>query len=253
MRVPFFNAHPEIAYIFTTKALGDSSFLLDFDYRKKDDPTVERSFSAIASYFGVEPSSVYVTNQVHGNRVEIIEDFPGPALVRGVAQNDATVTALSGLVLTVLTADCVPILMADPKRGAIAAVHAGWRGTVCGIAGKAVEAFEKYFASLREDILVAIGPAIGKCCYEVGSDVTDEVKRSFSFGEEFLIRSKTGYSMLDLAGLNARILMGRGIAPANIWTINRCTACDEKLFYSYRRDGAGTGRMMAAICKRGGR
>ncbi len=236
-----------IRYVFTTRRGASDLDHLDFDYRKEGEIDVAKSYERIASYFGVGTSNIYVPKQVHGSGVEILRDYPSRSRMLGRVENDACVTDFSGLVLTVLTADCLPILMVDPKRKVVAAVHAGWRSTVLGISRLAVEKMVDSFGSDPKDIVVALGPAIGPCCYEVGLDVISSVKKAFPFSERYLFDIREGHANLDLAGLNSHILAESGISEKNIWLSGLCTSCHPDLFYSYRRDGEGTGRMMNAI------
>lgn len=236
-----------IRYVFTTRRGTSDLRPLDFDYRKEGNVDVAKSYERIALYFGVGTSNIYVTKQVHGNGVELLRDFPDRSQMLGSIENDACVTDLSSLVLTVLTADCLPILMVDPKRKVVAAVHAGWRSTVLGICRLTIEKMVDFFGSDPADIVAALGPAIGRCCYEVGLDVISSVKEAFPFSERYFFDMRKGHANLDLAGLNSHILMESGVLERNIWSSGLCTSCHPDLFYSYRRDGEGTGRMMNAI------
>ncbi len=247
-----FDGLGEVRYLFTARTAHPSGGpALDFDHRKGDNRTVRESFEAAGRSFGVKPSALFVMRQVHGDDVTVIRDFPEPADSRARIEVDAAVTTLPGLVLSVLTADCLPILMVDTKRRVIAAVHAGWRGTVLGIAQKTVRTMAEAFGSSPPDIAAALGPAIGPCCYEVGQDVVESASRAFPFGGEFFETRERGKAMMDLAGLNRRLLMEAGVGPDRIHSIDLCTRCHAELFYSYRRDGAETGRMLAGIMLKG--
>jgi YfiH family protein len=139
----------------------------------------------------------------------------------------------------VRTADCVPLLIADPKRKVIAAVHAGWRGTVAGITARTIERLALDYETNPNDCVAAIGPSIGPCCFEVGP----EVARQFTgFFPEAL-----DLAHIDLIEANRRALIAAGLAPENIETANLCTMCDRQLFHSYRRDRDSAGRMVSAI------
>lgn len=145
-------------------------------------------------------------------------------------EGDALISTHPGRIVSIRTADCLPILLADPRTGAVAAVHAGWRGTVAQIATATV----RRMGSRPEDILAAIGPGIGKCCYEVGADVARQ------FGEKDACR-------LDLADYNRRQLENAGLKPSNIDVISACTFCNVDEFFSYRREGERAGRMISYI------
>jgi YfiH family protein len=147
-----------------------------------------------------------------------------------LGQGDALLEDAPGAVIAVKTADCIPILLVDERLRAVAAVHAGWRGTVAGIAGRAVEAMRARFGSVPADLHAAIGPGIGKCCYEVGAEVAGH------FGER-------GRTRIDLADANRRQLAEAGVTPGRIYASNLCTMCRPEDFHSFRRDKEEAGRM----------
>ena len=147
---------------------------------------------------------------------------------------DARMERTPGAVVAVRTADCIPILLADARTRAVAAVHAGWRGTVAEIARRAVEAMAREFGTRAEDLHAAIGPGIGKCCYEVGPEVAAR------FGAE-------GRAHIDLAEANRRQLAACGIPAASIDVANLCTACRAEEFHSFRRDRESAGRQYSFV------
>lgn len=147
-----------------------------------------------------------------------------------LGQGDALLENTPGSAVAVRTADCIPILLADERRRAVAVVHAGWRGTVAGIARRAVEALGASFGSEPADLHAAIGPGIGKCCYEVGPDV------AVQFGE-------SGRARIDLAAANRSQLLEAGVTPRRIYASNLCTMCLGDEFHSYRRDRDAAGRL----------
>jgi hypothetical protein len=147
-----------------------------------------------------------------------------------LGQGDALLENTPGSVVAVKTADCLPILLVDERHRAVAAVHAGWRGTVAGIAQRAVEAMRAQFGSLARDLHAAIGPAIGECCYEVGPDVAAQ------FGQQ-------GRAHVDLAEANRRQLIDAGVTPDRIYASNLCTMCRSEEFHSFRRDKEAAGRL----------
>lgn len=147
-----------------------------------------------------------------------------------LGEADALLENTEGAVVAVKTADCVPILLVDDEHRAVAAVHAGWRGTAAGIAGRAVRQMQERFGSDPARLHAAIGPAIGKCCYEVGPEVATQ------FGE-------SGRAFLDLAAHNRRQLIEAGVTAARIYTSNLCTQCRREEFHSFRRDREAAGRL----------
>jgi polyphenol oxidase len=147
-----------------------------------------------------------------------------------LGEGDALLENVEGGVVSVKTADCVPILLVDDIHRAVAAVHAGWRGTVAGIVGKAVVAMRERFGSESRELFAAIGPSIGKCCYEVGPEV------SAQFG-------LSGRAFLDLPEFNRRQLMDSGVTGERIFASNLCTQCRADEFHSFRRDREAAGRL----------
>jgi polyphenol oxidase len=180
--------------------------------------------------------------QVHGCRVVRREDPVAQADQADEA--DAVITSRPGLAACVLTADCAPVLIGDPRTGAVAAVHAGWRGTLARAAARAVEALVRDFGVQPENLLAAIGPAIGPCCYEVSPDLAkrfvDEIGPSVSMVHPRAPR-------VDLWSANEVVLREAGVSPERIEIIDRCTACDAESFFSHRRDGPRTGRQVGFI------
>jgi YfiH family protein len=151
-----------------------------------------------------------------------------------LARGDAVLENTPGAVVAVKTADCIPILLADERRRAVAAVHAGWRGTVARIASRALDAMHERFGTEAADVRAAIGPGIGKCCYKVGPEVAAQ------FGE-------TGQAHIDLAAANAEQLRAGGVVPERIYTANLCTMCGAQEFHSFRRDKEAAGRLWSFV------
>jgi len=165
--------------------------------------------------------------------------------------HDASVTDLTGMALGVLVADCVPILLYDPVKKAVSAVHSGWKGTVSDVPGAAVEAMQREYGSSPSDILAAIGPAIGPCCYEVDQRVVGPLKESIGDREGLLTDKGGGRWLLDLWKANSALLVRTGLRPENIEVVGLCTSCNSDRFYSYRKDGPNTGRMMGLVMLEG--
>jgi hypothetical protein len=171
--------------------------------------------------------------QVHGAEVR-------RAPWEGRPPADAALADVPGLILGVETADCLPLLLVDPKRRAVAAAHAGWRGTAAGVASAAVQALVAE-GSRPADLVAALGPCIGPCCYEVG----DELRAAFGpGGAEFFRPGARGRPHLDVRGANVRQLAAAGLRPEAIHHLADCTSCRADLYHSYRREGRGAGRMI---------
>ncbi|MGB3940455.1 MAG: peptidoglycan editing factor PgeF, partial [Candidatus Manganitrophaceae bacterium] len=160
---------------------------------------------------------------------------------------DGLTTDRPRLMITVSTADCVPILLFDPVRRAVSAVHAGWRGTVLNISGKAVRAMTERYGSDPATLYAGIGPSIGPCCYEVGEEVWGEVERKYGAGSAVIRGDQGGKARLDLPRLNRFQLVEAGILADRISSSGLCTACLPEFFYSYRRDQGKRGNMISGI------
>lgn len=158
-----------------------------------------------------------------------------------LGEGDALITNRPGIFLTVRTADCVPILIVDSRRKAVAAVHAGWRGSANSIAIKTVRRLGEEFDCAPVDLTAAIGPAIGGCCYEVGSDVMGR------FEPWLHAASQPDQPFLDLVEVNRSQLLDAGVPVERIFCAHVCTKCTAEEFHSYRRDRHSAGRMESAI------
>ena len=223
----------------------------------------------VALAMGVPAQSVVRMRQVHGTRVVTVRRGAGsPPEAPDSTVGDIAVSDDPGVVLCVKVADCLPILLADARSGAVAVVHAGWRGTAQGAAQVAVQALRDSFGTSPEDILAAIGPGIGPCCYRVGADVRDAFEDAgrwnglteawFSATPPFEARhgipgsdpSVSGgrpSQFLDAWAANADQLQHAGVPRQEIHTARLCTSCYRDIFHSYRVDGAGAGRMVGVI------
>ena len=195
----------------------------------------------------VELPSVLLAEQVHGEEVATItEDFtpgltedkkyPGARMIKGV---DAMITDLPGIALIVRSADCVPVLIYDPVRKVVAAVHAGWGGIAAGIIKKTIQKLEVNFNSKTGDMVFGLGPAIHACCYAVKDDVIGKV------GEQY-VRTQGGKKYIDLIKAAEDQILKMNVRAKNIEILPQCSACTKEL-YSYRRDGKRAGRLFHMI------
>lgn len=157
-----------------------------------------------------------------------------------LGEGDGLITRQSGIELSIRTADCYPILLADPQHRAVAALHAGWRGTAAGIVATAIRQMTRLFGTKPAELVAAIGPGIGACCYEVGTDVAS----NFSEAEQ---SRKDGVVYLDLAAANHHQLAEAGLSLQNIELMGLCTFCEAGKFFSYRREKENAGRMVSLI------
>ncbi len=203
-----------------------------------------------AAVIGVDAARFTTCAQVHGSEVAVVDEKLIGAgalnLSDTVAETDALITNLADVPLLLFYADCVPVLLADTKSGAVGLAHAGWRGTVAQIARKTLAAMAQHFGTQPKDIIAAIAPSIGQCCYEVDDFVRDKAQGY----EEFFapVAGKEGKYMLDLWGYNKRELIEAGVLPENIAVAEVCTAHNHELFCSYRAEAGKTGRM--GVCLR---
>ena len=215
------------------------------------------------SALGAHGLTLVTLRQIHSDVVHLFE-APAAEPCRG----DASATKRASLLLAVQTADCVPILLIDPKKRAVAAVHAGWRGTLQRIVTKTIGTMHMQFGTKPADLLAAIGPSIGGCCYEVGTEVAVEFKSQFPNASDWFDELRTGDEpnplqwlnmsplghqpppknvLLDLHKANRSQLLDAGLRSQNIIVSDLCTACRRDLLFSYRKEGAKTGRLMSVI------
>ncbi len=213
----------------------------------------DAAWTAVAAWLGVPASSLWRLDQVHGCHAVRV-DALAPASDEPLPTADAAITTRTDVAVAVKAADCVPILLAHPD-GAVGAVHAGWRGTAQGIAGRTVGDLAAAVGGSPRDIVAAIGPSIGPCCYEVGPEVR-ETFHVAGFAETDLDRwflpaeSPRATHVLDMWRSNRDQLVAAGLDPANVHVAGLCTATHSDWLWSYRREGPNAGRMIAAI-KRG--
>ncbi|MEO8127716.1 MAG: peptidoglycan editing factor PgeF [Bryobacteraceae bacterium] len=193
------------------------------------------SFPWLKHGFGVISSEGWISaytnlKQIHSGTVVIADGRRGT-----LEEGDALVTNEPGNWIGIRTADCVPVLIADPEHRAVAAIHAGWRGTVASIVTRSVEKLTQQYHSNPAQLVVAIGPAIGPCCFEVGPEVA----------QQFNSTART----VDLVSANCERLVEAGVKSENIDAMHLCTVCeDTRQFHSFRRDKERSGRMVSAIC-----
>lgn len=200
---------------------------------------------------GTDMDSLVMPHQTHTARVAVIDDAymrldidKQEAALEGV---DALVTKLDGVCIGVNTADCVPIILADDEAGVVAAVHAGWRGTVAGIAGNAVKAMVKLGAR-AQNIKAVMGPSICQECFEVGDEVVAEFKKAGFDTREIVKRNDTtGKAHIDLRKANEMVLARAGVNNVN--TQSECSKCNSKRYFSARTLGINSGRTFTAVVK----
>ncbi len=206
---------------------------------------IVKNRTILTDHFGTDSLFVGI-RQVHGDTVHAVTETKerGWATLLDAVEADALITDLPQMVLTILTADCVPILLYDPIAGAIGAVHAGWKGTQTEILPKTIAKMQEKYGSKPQNILLAIGPAIGQCCYEVG----EEVARHFmDYMGAVLAGKVAGKYQLDLKRVNQLQALEIGINVENIEVTPLCTSCAKNRFFSYRAEQGCSGRFLSAI------
>jgi polyphenol oxidase len=192
--------------------------------------------------------------QVHGADVRVVESVeeakPAEDSQGDTIYCDVIVSGTPGVLAGVKTADCVPILIGDPRTKAFAAVHAGWRGTLASAVVVAVNQLKERFGSKPEDLRAAIGAAAGPCCYEVGIDVIEGFSNKFAGAENLFTPTREGHALVDLLQANRDQLVSTGMHEDRIHTAPICTMCRTDLFFSYRKEKSlhgRVGRLMAVI------
>jgi YfiH family protein len=216
----------------------------------------------------IQQPPLITLRQIHSDLIHRITEIPKD---NAPLAGDGMVTDVAGILLGILTADCLPVILVDPKRRAVGVFHSGWRGTVKRIVEKGVGEMHRWFGSEARDLKAAIGPGIGGCCYEVGPEVRSAFEAQFNYGSElfretkdqneihekypllFLTSRAPGHSelpkkiFLDLAEANRRQLLAAGLPAKNISDLRHCTHCRQDLFFSHRGEKGVTGRMMAVV------
>ena len=200
---------------FTTRSAGDNA-------------------GVIAERYNFSKDNIYLPIQKHTDNIHILGSGTEPVIA------DAVITEKKGILIGVQVADCVPILLYDRLQGVIAAVHAGWRGTAQEILKGTIRAMREGFASSPDNILVAIGPSIRQCCYEVGDEVEASVRSVTGEGDYYI--KKNNKCFIDLSSANKIQALSMGIPEENIWQSEECTFCNPEKFHSYRYTKKSAGR-----------
>ena len=221
------------------------------------------------------PMSLTTLHQIHGNIVRDADAEPSPLMTpegKATLRGDGLLSGRPGRLVGVITADCVPVLVADTRTRAVAAFHAGWRGTLARITEQGTEMLRLRFGSRPEDLVAAIGPAIRACCFAVGEEVRTGFEGEFRYADELFVTGEPAHSgsvpatmeegidavrpraqfHLNLHEANRRQLLDAGLSPERISTIAECTACSRlpdgrRKYFSHRAEHGVTGRMLSVI------
>ena len=262
---------PWLIHGFSTRTGGYSKTYgggtLNLGYTGEDTRVaVDRNRAALVKALGASDWPMATLRQIHS-------DLIWPAEQEHPGAGDGLATAASTLLLSVRTADCHPILLADTRRRAVAVLHAGWRGTLRRIAEKGVGEMRRWFGSRPEDLRAAIGPGIHRCCYQVGEEVREQFQSQFAYADTLFTETKESEPIrerypllfltarapghiepflpvqinLDLVEANRRQLLAAGLKPRQISVSSLCTSCRTDLLFSHRAEKGCTGRMMAVI------
>lgn len=249
-----FEAAGGVAHGFSTRLGGVSQGIyssLNLGFRRGDDPKhVAENYRIFCAAIGVDPAKLVFTNQVHGDIVRTVTAADAREGLNAVVEYEADglMTDVPGVALTVFSADCLPILLYDPVRRAVAAVHAGWRGTASGVVTRAVEKMRDCYGTDPADLLAAIGPGISKCCFETHEDVPNAMTEAMGACALHSIEVlPTGKFRVDLKGLNAERLENAGVLPEHIAVSQDCTACLPERYWSHRVTQGQRGSQAAVI------
>lgn len=239
---PLLAKEHSLVHAFTTRLGGNSPAPVDtFNLGRHLDSDQSRADAAnnrrrLCQALGLDSARLAVPGQVHSALVVIADEKSTYKEVDGIATKERKRPLLLHF------ADCVPVIIFDPKKIALCIVHAGWKGTAGGIAKNGVRLLVEHFGSNPADIVAAVGPAIGSCCYPTGKEVAAKLAATVSSAVE-LITYKNGIPYPDLKAINALQLLESGLAEVDVTDI--CTACHPELFYSHRQSGGKTGRQGA--------
>jgi len=191
---------------------------------------------------GSRETPLRTIRQVHSN-LSVVAEATAP---EAIPEADGVLTHQPGILLSVMTADCIPVLVADPVHRAVAAFHAGWRGTLARIVETGIARMTAEFGSDPAQLTAAVGPGIGACCYTVGREVPLQFEAQFDYSGELFVEGREGIR-LNLIEANRRQLLAGGVPAASIAQVGGCTGCQPELLYSHRASGGHAGRMMASI------
>ncbi len=271
LQVPALTEIPWLIHGFSTRPGGVSDAdgekvlnlgAVEWDTREN----VEENKRRFQSALGASGIPLVSLHQIHSDVIHTFNSAPAKQ-----CKGDASATNKPGLLLGVRTADCAPVLIVDPKKRVVASIHAGWRGTLARIVTKTIGQMHMEFRSRPQDLLAAIGPTIGGCCYEVGTEVASAFAAKFSNASEFFDELRTGDEpnplqwlnmmppghqpppnkvLLDLKKANRAQLLEVGLREEHIFVTDLCTSCDVDRLFSYRKEATGSGRLMSVIAIR---
>lgn len=243
-----------VVHGFSTRLGGVSTGIwesMNLGTTRGDDPLrVRENYRLFCSAIGADPSSIVMSNQIHSDVIKVVgsEDVKKDLYDPEGYEVDGLITNVPGIVLTIFSADCLPMLFYDPVQKVAAASHAGWRGTALGIAARTIEKMTGIYGSRPQDILAAIGPGISKCCFETHGDVPDAMYEAFGEDVGPFIEPLVGEKYkVDLKGINALVLKRCGLVPEHIAVCADCTMCLPGKYWSHRATQGVRGSQAAMI------
>ena len=244
------------AHAFTTRYGGVSGGIyasLNLGQNTGDRPgDVRRNYDILGAALGFNPESLALSRQVHGAEVRLVtKSNLSPPFAPIPYEADGLITMEADIPLMIFTADCIPILLYDPVGRAVGAVHAGWRGTVSDIAGRAVAKMAHHFRCRPENLRAAIGPGISTCCYETDRDVADAVLECLGSAASVFTAERDGKFMIDLKGVNSHLLEQAGLKRENIDISPECTSCLSEKYWSHRVTRGRRGSQVSVIMMKG--
>ncbi len=219
---------------------------------KKNDTreNIIENYKIFTKSLGIDMENLVLTDQVHENNIlEVDERDRGKGISKetDIVAIDGFVTNKKAVALVTFYADCVPLFFLDPVKKAIGLSHAGWKGSVNKIGKNTINKMIQAYGSDPKDILIGIGPSIGRCCFEVGKEVIDKIAENFKEAENYYYKKDNGKYMLDLWELNKDQFLDMNIREENITVSNICTKCNKDTFFSHRADKGKTGSLAAIM------
>jgi polyphenol oxidase len=226
---------PSIRHFVTDRNTGGKEFTLSLS-STPDKEMVRRHRRDLAASMGVREDHLYFPSQVHGTSIVVVDENTSHAQL---LNTDALITRGKGICISVMSADCVPVLLYDQRNQIVAAIHSGWRGTVARILAKTLDTMKDLYGSEGKDIMAGIGPSVSQDSYEVGEEVIEEVKKSFGSGNDLLVAQPLNKGKLDLWKANSLQLLDFGVKKANIEVSDLCTVKNNNHFFSARKGDSG--------------
>jgi YfiH family protein len=242
--------HGIVVHAFSTRLGGVSESpytSLNLGFGSGDDRShVQENRARFGRAVGINPSDLVALRQVHGGRIIVLNEASDPQLVGGTP-GDGLITDRPHLPLAVITADCFPVVLVAPSLPAAGIVHAGRKGIAARVVPAAIERMCQEFHAQPEAIFAAIGPGIGRCCYEVDACSAEPFQSQFTPNDAVYRPSRPGHLYLDLQQAIRLQLRAAGVPSTHLWYVDLCTACHPQWFYSYRREGSRSGGMLNVV------